>query len=225
MATGRPRVRIVTDRITKLDPIDIVTHPHGRGFRFRFGLKGLLVTVFAFGIVLGCLAIGQHQVDRQAARLAALGRLGVVPRLSEFATPGLILRKFPASAEALLRRWAGDGWFEVPSVLVGFDLQDETVPEVAERVKQLGAVREIHYAGPKLTAGGASELSRRLPGINVVPNATPSSHRYFLARTRGTHSAHAAMWVTLGAVGAALALVFLALRAVFRHVRPRRMAA
>jgi hypothetical protein len=186
--------------------------------KFFSGMRGLLAAIVLIALGLGWLAYEHRRAERRTILVAELARSGTLSRLDEPTVVGQVVKKFWPRREAWMRDRIGGGWFDHPSIFVCFNLHDEQVPGIVQRLRELGTVKEVHYHGDQLTEAGISGLRAGLPEVNVVPNASPALHRYFLASV-GMHVAYGAMFFTIGVAILLLALLVLAIRWLARRLR------
>ena len=199
--------------------------PGGRPRRRWFGgTRGVLAVVALAALGLAWLAAEHREAGRRARLVAELGRAGAWSGLDEPTIVGQVVRKFGPGREAWLRARIGRGWFDHPSIFVAGHLDDARVPAVARRLRELGTVREVHYDGAGLTAGGIAALRADLPGVNVVPIAAPAEHREFLAAMRGPHLAYGALGFSIAVAVLALGLALGAIRWLIGRRRSARRA-
>lgn len=191
--------------------------------RWFGGTRGVLVLIALVALGLAWLAREHREAGRRGSLVAQLGRARVLSRLDEPTVVGQVVKKFWPGREAWLRARIGRGWFDHPSIFWASDLDDARVPEVARRLRELGTVREVHYGGANLTAAGIAALRADLPGVNVVPNASPAEHREFLA-SQGTHLAAGALGFTIVVAVLALGLAVGAIRWLIGRLRSARVA-
>jgi hypothetical protein len=158
-------------------------------WRYRIGLKFLLVTVCLAALVLAWFTREYRQAQRRTALVAELSSVGVISILDEPTGLDLIVMKFTPKYERALRTRIGVGWLERPTVFLCARLQDEQVPFAVERLRMLGTAREIHTSGPNLTQRGVAQLQNGLHDVNVVPAANPSLHHYFRDQVEHEHLA------------------------------------
>jgi frataxin-like iron-binding protein CyaY len=154
------------------------------------GTRRLLAAIILVAMALGWLAHTHRQAERRTVLMSELAHSGVLARLTEPTHLSLIVKKFWPNREAWLRGKIGGGWFDHPSIFVTSNLGDEQLPGVIERLRELGTVQEVHYGS--LSDEGISQLTAGLAGVNVVPNASPALHRFWLA-SMGEHVAYGAM--------------------------------
>jgi hypothetical protein len=153
-------------------------HSTPQRWRYRIGLKFLLVMICLAALVLASFTREYRMAERRTILIAELSSIGVISIHDEPTGLDLLVMKFSPSYERVLREKIGSGWLYRPSVFLCARLDDEHAPLAVERLKGLGTVRELHTQGTMLTARGVSELERGLPGVNVVPSANPSLHHY-----------------------------------------------
>jgi hypothetical protein len=180
------------------------------------GTRRLLAAIILVAMALGWLAHAHRQAERRAVLMSELARSGVLGRLTEPTHLSLIVKKFWPNREAWLRGKIGGGWFDHPSIFVTSRLDDEQVPGVTGRLRELGTVLEIHYGD--LSDEGISQLMAGLPGVNVVPNASPALHRFWLA-SMGEHVAYGAMIFALVVAATLLGLLAVSIFWVARRYR------
>jgi hypothetical protein len=190
-------------------------------WHYRFGLRFLLAMVLLAALILGWVAREHRRADERTFLVAQLHGVGVLSILDEPTGLALLLKKFLPRYERRLGDRIGRGWFDRPTVFECTRLKDEEVPYAAERLRRLGTVREIHTRGTQLTQQGASALQSSLPGVDVVPSANPSLHRYYNAQVYHEHFASEGLELAaLLASGLLGTLIFLAWPLVRRR-RPR----
>jgi hypothetical protein len=158
-------------------------------WRYRIGLRFLLLTVCLAALVLAWFTSEYRQAQRRTALVAELSSVGVISILDEPTGLALLVSKYRPKDLRALRKRIGRGWLERPTVFLCARLQDQHVSFAVERLKSLGTVREIHTSGPNLSARGISELERGLPDVNVVPAANPARHHYFRSQVEHEHLA------------------------------------
>ncbi len=188
-----------------------------------FGTRLLLFVITLAALGFGWFAHEHGQAQRQTILIDELARSGMISRLDEMTTLSQIVKKFSPSREAWLRGKIGDGWFDHPSIFMTFKLHDDQVPQVVERLRELGTVQEVHYGGDRLTEAGISRLRDGLPGVNVVPNAAPDQHRFSLA-SMGEHMAYGALGFMIVIAVILLTLLVLLIRWVAIRFRVARLA-
>jgi hypothetical protein len=141
----------------------------------------------AFTVVLlaltGWFALEWSRVRRQEKVGPELVRVGVYVLLEEPTTLGQLVRKFLPNQEPWLAERIGEGWFARQTVFICHELTDDRAPEVAERLRGLGTVREVQLRHPQLSAAGRATFERVLPGVATVPFDDPAKHTYYRSRT------------------------------------------
>ncbi len=157
-------------------------------WRYRIGLRFLLVTVCLAALVLAWFTREYRQAQRRTALVAELSSVGVISILDEPTGLDLIVMRLSPRYERALRTRIGVGWLERPTVLLCARLQDEQVPFAVERLRMLGTVREIHTTGTTLTQRGVSELQNGLPGVHFVLS-TNNAQSYFRDQVEHEHLA------------------------------------
>lgn len=138
-----------------------------RKWRYRFGLRWLLVTVTLASLAVGWIGCEHRRAQRQTALVAELAEVGVVVGLEEPTGAGLVVRKFVPEREAWLRERIGPGWFYRPTEFVSWRLEADQVEFAAERLKRLGTVREVQLRTPQ-SAAQIDRLRTALPGTLVL---------------------------------------------------------
>jgi len=187
------------------------------------GTRGLLAAILLVALGLGWFAHEHRRTQRQTILIGELARSGMISRLDEMTTLSQFVKKFCPSREAWLRDKIGDGWFDHLSIFMTFKFNDDQVPQVVERLRELGTVQEVHYGGGWLTEAGISRLRDGLPGVNVVPNAAPDQHRFFLA-SMGEHMAYGALGFTIVVALILLTSLILSIRWLILRFRAARLA-
>jgi hypothetical protein len=194
--------------------------PSGLGRRaFLSGTRGLLFVILSLALVFGWFGREYRRAEERTMLVAELARENASSRLNEPTLSGQLVRKFLPGRERRIRDKVGGGWFDRPTVFVLFHLTDAKVSGVAERLRKLGTVREVHYDGPDLTERGVEALRDGLPGVNVVPNASTDLHRYWLMRTRSETVAYEAMFFTIAVLIAFCLMAVALLRWFVRRLR------
>ena len=193
-------------------------NPHPGNRKFFSGTRGLLASIVLIALGLGWFAHEYRRAERQTILMAELARSGTHSRLNEMTIVGQIVKKFWPRREAWIRGKIGAGWFDHPSIFVCDRLDDDQVPGIARRLRELGTVQEVHYGGARLTKSGIAGLRVGLPGVNVVPNASPALHRYFLA-SMGTHTAYGALSFMIVVTITLLCLLAFVIRWLVRRFR------
>ena len=182
------------------------------------GTRALLATVVVVALGLGGLAHAHRQAERRTVLMAELTRSGMHPMLNEMTYLDEIVKKYWPRREAWLRGTIGGGWLDCPTVFNGQKLDDERVPEIARKLRELGTVREVHYGGDRLTEAGIARLRAELPGVNVVPYDVPELHHYSRA-SMGEHLAYGALGFMIAVATTALGLLVVAIRWLIRRLR------
>jgi hypothetical protein len=129
----------------------VASKPKGR---FRFGLRGLIGAVLFVGLALGLIAREDRRVRNQSAVIAEMQRMGIVDGGHEPTILALIAMKWfstdSRSIETRFSRWIDTGWLYRVGWFNAGRLKEGEVPAVVERLRRLGAVREVHFHKPSL---------------------------------------------------------------------------
>jgi hypothetical protein len=141
--------------------------PPRRKWRYRFGLRWLLVAVTLASLAVGWIGCEHRRAQRQTALVAELAQVGVVVGLEEPTGVGLVLRKFVPEREAWLRELIGAGWFHRPIEFVSWRLEADQIEFAADRLKRLGTVREVQLRTPQ-SAAHLDRLRSELPDTLVL---------------------------------------------------------
>jgi hypothetical protein len=127
----------------------VASKPKGR---FRFGLRGLIGAVLFVGLALGLIAREDRRVKNQSAVIAEMRRMGVVEGGHEPTILALIAMKWfstdSRSIEARFSGWIDTGWLYRVGWFSGGRLKEGQIPAVVERLRRLGAVREVYFHEP-----------------------------------------------------------------------------
>jgi hypothetical protein len=159
-------------------------------WRYRFGLRWLLVAVTLAALAVGWIGYEHRRAQGQTALVAELAEVGVVVGLEEPTGVGLVVRKFFPDREAWLRERIGPGWFYRPAEFVIWRLEADQVEFAAQRLNRLGTVREVQLRTPQSEAQ-IDRLRSELPGTLVLDShqlasrpTTPPTARFATAGVR-----------------------------------------
>ena len=196
-------------------PLDV--QPNRR--RIFTGTRGLLAFIVFMALGLGWFAHLYRQAERRTILLDELARSDMHDMLNEPTVVGQVIKKFWPGRESWVRGRIGSGWIDKPSIFKSGKIVDDQVAGIAQNIRELGTVREVHYDGERLSEAGIASLRDGLPGVNVVPYDLTELHHYFRSMMIGTHALYGPLWVMLGVAITLLVLFVLAARWLARQLR------
>ena len=150
--------------------------------RLRFGMRWLLALVLVFSIALAWFSGESRRVRREMRLTGELAQLEVRVRGREPTGLDLAAHKLLGEKDDWLRERLDDAWFSRPTVLVTWTATDEQAPQIAQRVRQLGAVRELHLEASPISEAGIARFKSQLPDVVVWTRADLAANRSLLQR-------------------------------------------
>ncbi len=178
--------------------------------RFQFGLRALLLTVTFVALFIGWIGHLHRRAQERTKLTAELVSAGILVDLEEPNWLGQLTKKVAPQRYEWLRERLGSGWLGYPTVFFCWELKEEQVPAVVERVKRLGTVREFHFRrepAPQL----AATMRQKLPGIDVLTTTSAIRTYYHSRVSQQVFAFEGAAFLAvfaLGLIGAAVAVVW-----------------
>jgi hypothetical protein len=179
----------------------------------------MLSFIVLLGLAFGWLGRENRRAREQESLLAELAVVGVRVVSQEPTTLWLWVAKHVPQWESRLRDRVGEGWLSRPTVFTCTNINVEQIPFIADRLRRLGTVREVHYQNGPLTGDGVSRLRSGLPGVNVAPRDRRDLQTYSLSQYRSEHFASGVFVIDLSLAAGLLVMLLLVLRSFVRLMR------
>jgi hypothetical protein len=183
---------------------------------YQFGLRALLILVTLTALITAWVGHLHRRALVRTQTTLDLAANGILVDLEEPNWLGQLTKKFAPGRETWLRDRLGSGWLGYPTVFCCWELKEEQLPEVADRMRRLGTVREFHFRRepPKSVA---DSLRRELPDVDVL-TTTSAIRTYYQRRfSQPVFAFEGAAILSLLALGLISAVVLLVRRVLRRR--------